>query len=800
MGKHSGIGQAIGRSMGESVGKSVPRIESEEKVTGRLQYLEDLKLSGVLHAKILRSPVAHARIVSIDAQAAAKLPGVVAILTREDIVDSPAYDSHYGPVYKDQTIVAVDKVRYVGDPVAAVAASRLDIAEEAMDLIEVEYDELPAVFDAEEALAEGAPVLHDKVEMRRDGFADVGGIRPVDGTNLCNQLHLSKGDVERGFRESDHVFENVFTSPAAQHSSLEPHTAIAAFEKPGRLTVWATVQNPFVIRDLMAEIFHLPLSKVRVISLNLGGGYGSKLYPKLEPLTAALAHKAKRPVAITLTREEVFQTLTKHAARIYLKTGVKNDGRIVARQCRIYLDTGAYAEIGPRVSKKSAYTAAGPYDIPNVQVDSYLAYTNKTPAGAFRGYGVSQSTWAHESEMDIIARALKIDPLELRRRNLLTEGSTAITGEPLHGLALQECLDKVAAAVEWGKRAEPENPLAARGKGLACLIKTTVTPSVSSALIRLNEDGSATLYVGTADIGQGSDTVLTQIASEELRIPMEHVQVVHSDTDLTPYDLSTSSSRSTFHMGRAVQLAAEDIRKQLACLAAPVFGVGAEDVVLENQEVRPRDGSQPGLSYKALFMKTYGIKGINLFGKGLFKTATTQKSGDPQTSVFWSIGAAAAEVEVDRETGQVRLMRYATAADVGKALNPFFCRQQLRGGAITGIGLALMEQLVYQDGQLINPNFLDYNLPRFLDIPEEIIPILVENPHPDGPYGAKGLGETALIPAPPAIANAIADAVGARVTDLPITPERVYVAMRGKNKPTEQAGPSSQAPQDDRSG
>jgi len=770
---------------GRGIGQSAPRIESEEKVTGRLQYLEDLKLSGVLHAKILRSPVAHARIRQIDVREAVKLPGVAAVLTREDVVGNPAYDAHYGPVYKDQTIVAVEKVRYVGDPVAAVAATRVDIAEEALDLIEADYDELPAVFDAEEALAEGAPVLHDKVEMRRDGFADVGGIRPVDGTNLCNQMHVSKGDVERGFRESDHIFENVFTSPSAQHSSLEPHTAIANFEGrgdgAGRLTVWATVQNPFVIRDLLAEIFHLPLAKVRVIALNLGGGYGSKLYPKLEPLAAALAHKAKRPVAITLTREEVFQTLTKHAARIYLKTGVKSDGRIVARQCRIYLDTGAYAEIGPRVSKKSAYTAAGPYDIPNVQVDSYLAYTNKTPAGAFRGYGVSQSTWAHESEIDIIAGALAIDPLELRRRNLLTEGSTAITGEPLPGLALRECLDEVAAAIEWGKGAEPaspDNPSVARGKGLACLIKTTVTPSVSSALIRLNEDGSATLYVGTADIGQGSDTVLVQIASEELRIPMEHVQVVHSDTDLTPYDLSTSSSRSTFHMGRAVQLAAEDIRKQLACLAAPVFGVGAEDVVLENQEAKPRDGSQPGLSYKALFMKAYGIKGINLFGKGLFKTATKQKSGDPQTSVFWSIGAAAAEVEVDRETGQVRVVRYATAADVGKALNPFLCRQQLRGGAITGIGLALMEQLVYQDGLLINPNFLDYNLPRFLDIPEEMIPILVENPHPDGPYGAKGLGETALIPAPPAIANAVADAVGARVKDLPITPERVFLAMR----------------------
>ena len=763
------------------IGRSVPRLESEEKVTGRLKYLEDLQLTGLLHGKILRSPHAHATIRHIDARQAEKLSGVVAVLTRDDVINNPAYESHYGPIYLDQPIVALDKVCYVGDPVAAVAATRVDIAEEALERIEVDYDELPAVFDPEEALASAAPVLHEKVEIRRHGFADVGGIRPVDGTNICNHFHLSLGDIEKGFRESDHVFENLFSSPAAQHSALEPHMAIASWDGPRRLTIWATVQNPFVNRDLLSETFHLPLSKIRVISLNIGGGYGSKLYPKLEPLVAALSLKAKRPVAITLTREEVFQTITKHGAKIYLKTGVRKDGRILARQCRIYLDTGAYAEIGPRVSKKSGYTAAGPYDIPHVLVDSYLAYTNKVPAGAFRGFGVTQSNWAHESEMDIIARTLKMDPLELRRKNLLREGGTGVTGEHLHGVAIRECLDKVAAAIEWGKPAEPSNPRVARGKGLACLIKATVTPSVSSALIRLNEDGSATVYVGTADVGQGSDTVMAQIASEELRIPLDQVQVLHSDTDYTPYDLSTSSSRSTFHMGRAVQLAAEDIRRQLACLAAPLFRVGPEDIVFENQEVRPRDGGE-GLSYRDLFMQCYGIKGINLFGKALFKTDATQKSGEPQTSVFWSTGAAAAEVEVDRETGQVRVVRYATAADVGKALNPFFCQQQLRGAAITGIGQALMEQLVYQDGLLINPNFLDYNLPRFLDIPDEIIPILVEQPHPDGPFGAKGLGETALIPAPPAIANAVADAVGARITDLPITPEKVFLAMQRKRE------------------
>ena len=762
------------------IGQSVPRLESEEKVTGQLKFLDDLKLPGMLYGKILRSPHAHAKIRHIDAGQATKLPGVVAVLTRDDVIGNRAYDSHYGPILKDQTIVALDKVRYAGDPVAAVAATSLDAAEEAIELIETDYDDLPAVLDLEAALAENAPLLHENIQKPRQGFADISDVGPVEGTNICNHFHLSKGDVAKGFRESDHIFENVFTAPSAQHAALETLTAVASFDSSGRLTIWSTVQNPFVIRDQIAELFHRPLSKVRVIALNIGGGYGSKLYPKLEPLVAALAHKAKRPVGITLTREEVFLTITKHAAKIYVKTGVSESGKILARECRVYLDTGAYAEIGPRVSKKSGYTAAGPYEVPNVLIDSYLLYTNKVPAGAFRGFGVSQSNWAHESETDIIARALKMDPLELRRKNLLDEGGEFVTGERVHSAAMRECLDKAAAAVQWGTPSKPTSKSAARGKGIACIIKATITPSISSALVRLNEDGSATVYVGTTDMGQGSDTVMAQIASEELRIPLDQIGVVHSDTDLTPYDLTTSSSRSTFHMGRAVQIAARDIRVQLACMAAKLFNVGPEEVVCENQGVRPGDNSAPSLSYNALLLKHFEIKGANLTGKGTVKTQSKLDNGEHVTSSFWFAGASAAEVEVDRDTGQVRVVRYAIAADVGKALNPLFCDQQLRGGTITGIGLALMEQLVYQGGLLINPNFLDYNLPRFLDVPEEIIPILVERAHAEGPFGAKGLGETSLIPAAPAIANAVEDAVGVRITELPITPERVLSALQQK--------------------
>ncbi|MBI4445209.1 MAG: xanthine dehydrogenase family protein molybdopterin-binding subunit [Acidobacteria bacterium] len=770
--------------MQDNVGQSIKRLESESKVSGELKYLSDLKLPGMLHCKALRSPYAHARIVRIDSQRAAKFSGVEGVLTRDDMVDNPHFDSHYGPVLKDQTVVALDKVRYVGDLVAAVAATRLDIAEEALDLIEVEYEELGAVFSFEEALAENAPLLHEQVSKPEHGFVDLADVNPVEGTNICTTFHLSKGDLEKGFQNSDFVFENVFTCPSAQHAALETLCAVARLERNGGLTIWSTVQNPFVIRDQIAELFHLPVSKVRVIALNIGGGYGSKLYPKLEPLVAALAWKTRKPVGLTLTREEVFQTITKHAAEIHLKTGVTREGRLLARQCRIYLDTGAYAEIGPRVAKKSGYTAAGPYNIPNIQIDSCLVYTNKVPAGAFRGFGVSQSAWAHESEMDLIARALQMDPLELRQKNLLEEGGEFATGEHVHSFGLRQCVERVASALQWGEKCPPPpQKHLARGKGMACLIKATITPSISSALVRLNEDGSATVYVGTADVGQGSDTIMAQIVSQELAIPVTHVQVVHSDTDLCLYDLTTSSSRSTFHMGRAVQLAAQDIRRQLACLAGRLWNCPVEEVLFANQGVRcVVNDVVHAASYRNLLSASFGIKGANLVGKGTVKTEAVQRNGEPLTSAFWFAGAGAAEVEVDRETGSVRVVRYASAADVGKAINPFFCEQQLKGGAITGIGLALMEQLVYQDGLLINPNFLDYNLARFLDIPEEIIPILVERAHEEGPYGAKGVGETALIPVAPAIANAIEDAVGVRVTDLPITPEKVLRALQEKEQ------------------
>lgn len=762
------------------IGKSYRRLDYQTKVTGRAQYLADMNVPGMCHGKILRSPYAHARIRRIDASKALKVPGVVAVLTRDDILYDEGIEPYYGPVFKDQTIVAVEKVRHVGDPVAAVAALTVDAAELALGLIEVDYEELPTVLDVRESLKPNAILVHDSVKLPSSGFADLAEIKPVEGTNVCTHFKLNRGDIQKGFAEADHIFEDTFTLPATQHSFLETHACIASVEPGGRITVWATTQNPFVVRTQLANIFKVPVSKVRIIVPYLGGGYGGKVYPKVEPITVALAQKAGRPVRIVLSREEVFYTITKHAAVIRMKTGVKNDGTLVARECEIHLDTGAYAEIGPRVAKKSGYTAAGPYRIPNLKIDSYSVYTNKPPAGAFRGFGVSQSAWAVESQMDIIAAGLKIDPLELRKKNGYNEGDKFVTEETLRAVGFKQCLDEVATAIGWGSgetrrqgdTEKKEN--VRRGKGVACMIKATITPSISSAVVKFNEDASLSIYAGTVEMGQGSETVLAQIAGKELGIPLGSIQVLGVDTDVVPYDLTTSSSRSTFHMGKAVQLAAQDIQRQLKQIVAAEYRVPEEKINFADGKIRLPEAQ---IDYAEVMFKRFGMQGGTLVGEGQVKTSTKDEFGEKSTSAFWFLAAGAAEVEVDIDTGKFKLLKYAAAVDVGKALNPLGCRQQLAGAAITGIGQAMFEEIAYDNGQLINPNLVDYVLPSLGDMPPVIEPICVEVPDRNGPFGAKGIGESSLIPVAPAIANAIYDAVGVRIKDLPIKAEKIYLAL-----------------------
>ena len=553
------------------------------------------------------------------------------------------------------------------------------------------------------------------------------------------------------------------------------------WNRAGGITVWATTQNPFVVRTQLANIFKVPVSKVRVIVPYIGGGYGGKVYPKVEPITVALAQKAGRPVRVVLSREEVFYTITKHAAVIRMKTGVKNDGTLVARECEIHLDTGAYAEIGPRVAKKSGYTAAGPYRIPNLKIDSYSVYTNKPPAGAFRGFGVSQSAWAVESQMDIIAAALKMDPLELRLKNGYVDGDRFVTEEKLTGVGLEQCLNEVAKSIGWNEKKFKGSNVQKfnggnikRGKGLACMIKATITPSISCAVVKLNEDASLSIYTGTVEMGQGSETVMAQIAGQELGIPLSQVQVLGVDTDVVPYDLTTSSSRSTFHMGKAVQLAAQHILQQLKETVAKEYGVPEDKISFADGKIRLPETQ---LDYAEVMFKRFGMQGGTLIGAGQVKTSTKDEYGEKSTSAFWFLAAGAAEVEVDIDTGKFKLIKYATAVDVGKALNPLGCRQQLAGAAITGIGQAMFEEIAYDNGQLINPNLVDYVLPALGDMPTVIDSIAIEIPHRNGPFGAKGIGESALIPVAPAIANAIFDAVGVRIKDLPIKAEKIYLGL-----------------------
>jgi CO/xanthine dehydrogenase Mo-binding subunit len=764
------------------VGQSARRLDYETKVTGKAQYLTDMMVPGMCHGKILRSPVPHGRIKNMDISKARNIPGVVAVITRDDILHDQGIDPYYGPVFKDQTIVAVEKVRHVGDPVAAVAALTIDAAEEALALIDVEYEELSAVLDVREALKPGATLVHDSIKLPSSGFADLAEIKPVEGTNVCTHFKLNRGEVQKGFAESDHIFEDTFTLPATQHCFLETHACIASVEPGGRITVWATTQNPFVVRTQLANIFKVPVSKVRVIVPYLGGGYGGKVYPKVEPITVALALKARRPVRLVLSREEVFYTITKHAAVIWMKTGVKQDGTLMARECEIHLDTGAYAEIGPRVAKKSGYTAAGPYRIPNLKIDSYSVYTNKPPAGAFRGFGVSQSAWAVESQMDIIAAALKIDPLEIRRRNGYNEGDEFVTGETLRSVGLKQCLDEVARSIDWeNKSGVPAHGSMRRGKGVGCMIKATITPSVSCAVVKLNEDSSLSIYTGTVEMGQGSETTLAQIAGTELGIPLGKIQVLGVDTDVVPYDLTTSSSRSTFHMGKAVQLAAQDILRQLRETVVKEYGVPEEQISFADGKIRL---PETVLDYADVMFKRFGMQGGTLVGDGQVKTSVKDEYGEKSTSAFWFLAAGAAEVEVDLETGKIKLIKYATAVDVGKAINPLGCRQQLCGAAITGIGQALFEEIAYDNGQLINPNLVDYVLPSLGDMPNVIDPICIEIPHRNGPFGAKGIGESGLIPVAPAIANAIFDAVGVRIKDLPIKAEKIYLALEQRTVKT----------------
>jgi CO/xanthine dehydrogenase Mo-binding subunit len=751
------------------VGRSVPRLDARDKVTGAARYVSDLVLPGMAHAKLWRSPVAHARIIRVETERAAAVSGVLAVLT---VADLPVKRLYYGPAYRDQPILAHEVIRYAGEPVVAVVADSEAHAEAALAHVDVRYDERPAATSAEEALAPGAPLIHPKLD-RAGHFRDLSGLRPVPGTNICQHFEYERGDLARAFGEADLVVEDVYRYPALSHHALEAHCAVARVDADG-LTVWAGTQHPFPVRKDLAEIFDLPLAAVQVVVPLVGGAFGGKCYTKIEPLVAALAAKVRKPVRLALSLEESARTITRHAVTVRLRTAVGRDGTLLARQCEVVLDTGAYADIGPRVATKTGYRAPGPYRIPSLRIDSKCVYTNNVPAGAYRGYGVPQVTWACESQMDVIAERLDIDPLALRRKNLLKRGEEYVAGDtPMDG-DMAEGLEQTARAVGWSA------PLArGRGRGLACAMKDGGgTHTVSTAVVRINADGSVALLAGSVEVGQGARTALAQVVAETLGVPFETVVVVPPDTSITPYDHGTSASRSTTVMGLAVEAAARDAREQLLALAAKLLDTDASALAVGDGTITHGDRR---LTVAEVISGHYGLVGGEVTGVGSFVPGKWSGTLGGAT-VFWETGMGAAEIEVDPETGAVKVVKYVSAADVGQAINPRECAAQDEGAAMQGIGPALFESRVSERGQLLNPGLIDYRVPAFTDLPGELDSLLIENADGPGPFGAKGVGEGGTFCAAPAIGNALARATGVRLTELPMTPERVWRALRAAGR------------------
>ena len=762
------------------LGENFPRVDGPAKLRGWAQFTADVEMPGMVYAKVLRSSYAHARLTRVDGSQAKKLPGVVAVLTRDDLKGMNAY---FGPVVKDQAVVAVDRVRYVGDIIAAVAAEEKDIAEEALELIAVDYEPLAAVFDPAEAMKPGAPILHTE-SARSETRLDRAQFRFEKNSNVLSVYHAEQGDVAVGFKAADEIFEDVYSSQKIQHGHIEPHAALAYWEPGGKLVIYTSTQNPSSIRAQLAELFDLPQSKVRVIVPYVGGGYGGKVHPRLEPLTAALARQAHRPVQWVLTREEVFLTAHCHASVVKIKTGVKRDGTIVARQVEGIYDTGAYALTGPSTTKNGGEVAGGPYRIAHQDLTTYCVYTNTPPTGPYRGFGVPQVCWAYESQMDDIARRLGIDPLEIRLKNLVQEGDVFVTGDKLVSVGIADCLKGAAEAVGWKGKAEQENRVPSgkvRGKGLAVMIKTTMTPSNSSAVVRLNADGSAVLLTSSVEIGQGTQTSLAQIVAEELGISPERVSVTFPDTDVTPFDQSTSSSRTVFTMGGAARQAAEQVRRQLLEIGANVLEADVEDLELVEGNMQVKGAPEKKKSISQLFQARYGAAVGSMAASYDNQTSggVDPRTGKGKASAFFFLSACAAEVEVDTETGKVTIEQVVSAVDAGKAVNPRQCHMQNEGSMIMSLGSALFEEMVFDNGQPINSTFLEYMPPSMEDHPRRFESVLVETPHPEGPFGAKGVGEAALGPVEPAIGNAVANALGGiRLRDLPLRPDRVVAGLR----------------------
>ncbi len=740
------------------------RRDAAEKVTGAARFITDIALPGMLHARILRSTMPHARISNIDASAAIAMPGVVAVLSGADFA---GLHHEWGLFLRDRPLIAVDKVRYVGEPVAVVVAEDEYSAEEALDAVIVDYDPLPYVTDANEALLPDAPLVRDRMSTLKD-FYFKGETRPVPGTNIFQNYKYEHGDVDAAFADADRVFEETYDFPMVFHYAMEPHCAIADYNPRDGFTLWSCGQSPGAVQKTIGGIFGIPLGKIRVIVPYVGGGFGGKASVKIDPLAAGLAWKIGRPVRLCLSISESMLTCRRLSATVSLRTGVRSDGMLLAKSARIVMNGGAYADTGPAVAIKAANRAIGPYRIPNLRLESIAVYTNTVPGAAFRSIGGPQAVWATESQMDTMAAALGIDPIDMRRRNLLHRGETVRPDLRPIDVDMADGIDRVVQAL----------PLAAENggamRGLAVAASDPGILPLASAMVRLNIDGSIIVFANSVEIGQGVRAVLARLAAEALEQPLSAVDVAEPDTRMAPFDWGTGASRSTVIMGLAVQEAAADAARKVIALAVTAFGVDAGECRLIEGGVLVRNESR---SFREIFHRCFGIDSGDVTGLGAI-TPQYRDGAFVQAPLFWETAVAGCEIDVDDGTGEIRVKRYVSAADVGRVINRLAAEGQDEGAAMQGLGHGLFEELLYEDGQPVNASMIDYRVPMIDDIPSSFETILIENGDGPGPGGARGMGEGAILPVAPAIANALARGYGARITSLPLTPERVWRSLR----------------------
>ena len=763
-----------------AIGKSPPRLEAAEKAAGQALFSGDMVMPGMLHGALLTSPHAHARILSYDATAALALPGVRAVVTAEDITGGAI-----GPLVRDEHALARGKVRYIGEPVAAVAAESEAVARLAARLVEVEYEELPAVATIAEAMAEGAPLLHED-------FADYFKIYPApeNGGNLMTRGEAVMGRGVEGFDEADIVVEGVYEVGAQYHAYMEPVSVLAAFAPDGRVTVWSSTQSIFRVQANLHEGLGIPMTKIRCVAARVGGGFGGKAEVSGELVAVMLARKAGAPIRLVLSRDEDMASMrARHPGTLRVKTGAKADGALVAREVELWFDAGAYADDSPAVLSVSMQYARGPYNIPHVHVLGHAVYTNKLRFGAFRGFGNPQASFAGESQMDELAEKLGIDPIELRIKNAIKAGDRWLGGQTITSSALGDALQAVRAASDWTRpRTAPAG--CRRGLGVSAVAHTCAFLS-AGAIVRLQGDGTVIVNTGAVDIGQGSDTALSQMCAAALGLDIEQVSFATPDTDSAPYNYGTVASRVTYTVGHAVHEAAMAVCAQLFDHAAAML-----ECAPERLELRPggRVGvsGEPARNAEVSFADIAGRSlwavGGPITGSGSFMTSDpldpehTKTSGllDLGALSVRSFGAQAVEVEVNEATGAVRVVEAWCAHDAGRAVNPGAIESQIHGAFTQGMGYALTEELLWEDCRLVNPSFMDYKFPGAMEAPERINAIILETAEVSHPLGVKGVAEQPLVAAAPAINNAVSAATGLRLKQIPLTPERVLAALLAK--------------------